>query len=177
MYTPRKRYQRTPKAKNFLPFNTSNMSQVTNLGQDPKNFAKDLRNIITPVQLTRLKQDLATWREAISEAERAYYPFRVKQQRLYIDTVLNGHMYSVMERRKDLSLLRAFQVQDAKGNKSDVLTQMLEEQKWFQTFLSYALDALFFGYSLISLGDIVDNNIQEPSLVPRWFVSPDRFLV
>jgi phage gp29-like protein len=51
---------------------------------------------------------------------------------------------------------------------------MIQEQQWFGDFESYALDAQFFGYSLISLGDIVNEEMQESSLVPRWFCSPDR---
>jgi phage gp29-like protein len=39
------------------------------------------------------------------------------------------------------------------------------------------LDALFFGYSLISLGDIIDGNFAECDIVRRWNISPDRMLV
>lgn len=165
------------RAKAFLNFNTTKLGVQQNLGADKNNVDHDLRNFISPVQLTRLRQDVKSWRDSVAEAERAYYPFRVKQQRLYIDTILNGHVYSLMERRKDLTLLRNYKVCDKKGVQSDDLTQMLQEQLWFDDFVSYSLDALFFGYSLISLGDIIQDEMQESTLVPRWFVSPDRHLV
>jgi phage gp29-like protein len=162
------------RAKNFINFNTTSMGVQQNLGADRQNFAKDLRNYISPVQLTRLKQDVASWRQAIAEAERAYYPFRVKMQRMFIDTILNGHVFSLMERRKDLTTLRNYKICDKNGVQSDDLTQMMQSQMWFEDFIEYALDAKFFGYSLISLGDVLNDEIQECSLIPRWFVSPDR---
>lgn len=158
-------------------FNTTDIGQSTNFGVkrgNPQEVAKDLRNYISPVQLTRLRTDVSMWRDAVAEAERAYYPFRVKMQRIFIDTILNGHVYGLMQRRKDLTMLRNFSICDAKGNTSEDLTQQVNEWDWFNDFVSYSLDALFFGYSLISLGDVVNSEMQECSIVPRWFISPDR---
>ena len=169
---------RISQAKNFLNFNTQNLGQSSNFGgYNKKDSERNLANYISPVQLTRLRQDISSWRDAMSEMEKAWYPFRVKAQRIYIDTILNGHVFSLMERRKDLTMLRSFKICDDKKVKSDDLTQMIGSQLWFSDFISYAMDALFFGYSLISLGDIVDDAIQSPGLVPRWFVSPDRYQV
>lgn len=167
---------RINRVKNFN-FNTSKIGASTNFGKyqaNPEMVAKNLRNYISPVQLTRLRQDVASWRESIHETERAYYPFRVKMQRMFIDTILNGHVYGLMERRKDLTLLRKFEIQDKNGNNVEELTTYLADQKWFYDFLEYSLDALFFGYSLISLGDIENDSLKEISIIPRWFVSPDR---
>ena len=76
---------------------------------DPQDIKRDLRNIIAPVQLQRIRQDVQTWREVVAEAENAWYPHRVKAQRLFIDTINNGHVYACMERRKDLTLLRKWE--------------------------------------------------------------------
>lgn len=145
-------------------------SQQGAKGPNPSN----LSSYITPVQLNRLKHDVSMWRAAVTEAEYAYFPYRVKMQQMFIDTILNGHVASLMERRQDLTMLRPFQITDAAGVKSDVLTQQFEESKWFEDFLLYCLDAEFFGYSLISLGDIVDDEFKEVKIVRRWNVSPDR---
>lgn len=168
---------RINKVKNF-GFNTQSLpGTAANFNYSKKGVTQNLANYISPVQLQRLRTDVSMWRDAIREAEKAYYPFRVKMQRIFIDTILNGHVFSLMERRKDLTLLRDFKICDNKGVESVVLTQELEEQTWFYDFQEYALDALFFGYSLISLGDIADSQIQDASLVPRWFISPDRHQV
>ena len=166
---------RANKAKNFL-FDTHNPTKSTNLGQDHNKVAQNLSNYISPVQLSRLRTDVSMWRDAVSEMEKAYYPFRVKAQRIFIDTILNGHVFSLMERRKDLTMLRKSAVVDKNGVQSDVLTDFFKpgNNTWFGDFVEYALDALFFGYSLISLGDIDTDKMKEVSIVPRWFVSPDR---
>ena len=72
----------------------------------PNDLKKDLRNYIAPVQFAREKQDVAGWRDVVTEVENAWYPQRIKQQRLYIDTVLDGHVFSCIDKRRDLTLMR-----------------------------------------------------------------------
>lgn len=139
--------------------------------------ARNLSTVISPVQLQRLRHDVQMWRQAIDEAEQAWYPHRVRMQRLYIDTILNGHVFSLMERRKDLSLLRDFKICDGRGEENEEWSEYFRDQEWFSLFLAYGLDALFFGYSLISLGDVKNDAFPDLSLVRRWNVSPDRLNV
>lgn len=143
---------------------------------DPKSpqSVRNLSNTISPVMLQRLRQDVRTWRECISEAEQAWYPHRVRMQQLYIDTILNGHVFSLMERRKDLTLLRDFKICNDKGEADETWTAYLKKQKWFSLYLAYVLDAKFFGYSLIALGDMENEAFPNISIVRRWNVSPDR---
>lgn len=140
-------------------------------------IARNLSNYLTPIQLSRLKVDLAEWRRAIDESELAYYPHRVRMQRMFIDTILNGHVYGIMEMRKDLTLLRDYKLVKLQGSQwvpSEDLKQQFEEYTWFNNYMAYVLDAMFFGYSLISLGDIIDGNFAECDVIRRWNVSPDR---
>lgn len=145
-------------------------------GGGSTDLARNLTNYIAPVQLQRLRHDVAMWREAVTEAENAWYPHRVKMQRLYIDTILNGHVFSLMDRRKDLTLLRDWCFKDEKGEEVEGLKDMFNGE-WFDLVVSYTLDALFFGYSLISLGDIEQDKFVNTSLIRRWNVSPDRLNV
>jgi len=161
------------KVKNW-GFNTSTLGSSTNLGKDKTKVDQNLGNYITPVQLQRLRVDVSTWRDAIAEAERAYYPFRVKMQRVYIDTILNGHVFATLERRKDLTLLREYSICDDDGNENEDLVKFFKKRKWFSDFINYSLDSLFFGYSLISLGDIEGGKLKDVNIIPRWFISPDR---
>lgn len=144
------------------------------LKNDPSAVAHNLLNYLTPVQLSRLRVDIAGWRDGIVEAERAYYPFRVRQQRIFIDTVLNAFVAGLIERRKGLTLLRSYDMVDSKGQPSETLTQAMEAQLWLPQFHTYAWEALAYGYSLIAMGDIEDNVYKQVSLIPRWFISPDR---
>jgi phage gp29-like protein len=140
------------------------------------DLSRNLTNYIAPVQLQRLRHDVAMWREAVGEAENAWYPHRVKMQRMFIDTILNGHVFSLMDRRKDLTLLRDWCFVDQKGEEVEGLKDMFNAE-WFDLVVAYSLDALFFGYSLISLGDIEGDTFKSTSLIRRWNVSPDRLNV
>lgn len=147
-------------------------SALTPQEKDPKNLGKN----IIPLQLQRIKQDTLTWREGIEEAERAYVPFRVKMQTSFVDTILNGHVSACIERRKDLTLLRDWEIVDENGECLEDIENLIDKA-WFNKFLSFSLDALFFGYSLISLGDIEQDEFKNLCIIKRWNVSPDRRLV
>jgi phage gp29-like protein len=149
---------------------------------DPSVMKKDLRNVIAPVILQRVRQDVQTWRDAVVEAENAFFPHRVKAQRLFIDTINNGHVYACMERRKDLTMLRKWEFVDKDGKidqyTTDLFTESIKGQnqnkEWFNKFISISLDALFYGYSLITLGDIINGEFPNLDIIKRWNVSPDR---
>jgi hypothetical protein len=137
-----------------------------------KEKEKNVGSTIIPEGLQRTKQDVGKWREAILEAEQAYNPFRVKMQNGYSDTVLNGHVSACMEYRKNLTLLRDFEI-EVDEEEVEGLEEIFET-KWFSDLVNYILDAKFFGYSLISLGDVVNGSFNELTLIKRQNISPDR---
>jgi phage gp29-like protein len=143
----------------------------------PNQVKQNLNNYISPVQLTRLKHDVGMWRDAVAEAEYAYYPQRVKMQRMYLDTSLNGHVESCWNKRKNLTLLRRYEILDINGKTLDDVKIALQKCEWFTNFISYTLDAIAYGYSLIAIGDIENNDLPNLSLIRRWNVSPDRYNV
>jgi len=138
-----------------------------------KNPERNLRSYITPVQLQRIRTDVQLWREAVNEAEQAWYPHRVRMQRMYIDTVLNGHVSACMSRRKNLTLLKEFKLCDEMGEENEQATKLLKKP-WFNLYCNYVLDAQFFGYSLISLGDLVADDFPNLTTIRRFNISPDR---
>jgi hypothetical protein len=137
---------------------------------------KNLRGYITPVQLQRIRHDVAMWRDAIKEAEQAWYPHRVRMQRMYNDTILNGHVYACIKRRKDLTLLRDWDFINEAGEKDETISTLFSK-KWFALFLEYALEAKFFGYSLIVLDDLINDAFPNLSIIRRFNISPDRLNV
>ena len=154
----------------------------TKAGEEVK---KNLAGYIAPVQLQRFKQDVQSWRDVLTETENTWFPHRVKAQRLYIDTVNNGHVFACMERRKDLTLLRKWEFVDKKGKIDQATTDIFMEavkgqsqnKDWFNKFINYTLDSIYFGYSLIALGDIVNDEFPNLDIIKRWNVSPDRLNV
>jgi hypothetical protein len=141
-----------------------------------KNPERNLRSYITPVQLQRIRHDIQLWREAVGEAEQAWYPHRVRMQRLYLDTVLNGHVSACMSRRKNLTLLKDWKLCNDEGEENVQATKLLKKS-WFNLYCNYVLDAQFFGYSLISLGDLENDNFPKLTTIRRFNISPDRLNV
>lgn len=141
-----------------------------------KKAGKSVNRSIVDIQMPRLKVDILRWRECIAEMERAYYPFRYKTQQMFVDTILNGHTEACWQRRKDLTLLRKFKICSPDGKEDADLTKIFQAT-WFNTFLSFVLDARGFGYSLIYLGDVVDTTFVGMEAIRRWNISPDRLEV
>ncbi len=142
----------------------------------PVDDNKDLSRIISPVAISRRRQDIASWREALTQAELAWYPQRVLMQEMFADTVLNAHVQACMKKRKDLTLLKGFHFCDANDKTNKEITELFTK-KWMFDFISYVLDAKFFGYSLVKLGDCVNNEFPDVGIIRRSNVSPDRLNV
>lgn len=144
--------------------------------QTQEEAKKNLNKSIIKYALSRIKQDTLTWREAVQEAERAYFPYRVKMQQMYIDTKLNGHVIACLDKRRGLSLLRDYDFLNAKGEIDEKTTLMLKKD-WFDRILYLSFDAIIYGYNLISLGDVKDGEFKNINVVKRWNISPDREIV
>lgn len=179
---------RLTRIKNYF-FPTDGQGTLYKKPVTSKDTQRNLTNYISPVQFARIRQDILLWRDAIKEAEMAYYPQRIKMQRLYQDTIINPQVAAVMDRRKDLTLLRDFKIATADGTESEYLKKIFRDYTktpatieqnnscWFDDFIENTLDAMFFGYTLISLGDVVNDSFPDLSIIRRQNVSPDRLNV
>jgi len=169
--------QKNRRVKNYVfPTPSNPLTQVGAEWRGTNEVKKNLRGYITPVQLQRIRHDVQMWREAVVEAEQAWYPHRVKMQRMFIDTILSGHTLACVNRRKDLTLLREWSFKNESDEESQDIKKLFNK-KWFATFLEWALESKFFGYSLISLGDIQEDKFPEINLIRRFNISPDRLNV
>lgn len=143
----------------------------------PDMARRNLSFTISPVQFARIKQDIKTWREAVQEAEQAWFPHRVKMQRIFQDTVLDGHVDACMDKRRKMTTLRKFRFRNAAGVTNEEVTKMFQNQPWFKNCISFVVDTAGYGYTLIAMGDIINDAFPNLSFVRRWDVSPDRKVV
>lgn len=151
----------------YLPAQTS----IVKMNNAVADGAKDLSSYVAPVQFTRSVVDIETWRQGISEAENPILPYRVKMQRIYADTFLNGQTFSCISKRKNLSLLKEYGL----FNKDvEIEASALIQKEWFNLLMSYCLDAQFFGYTLVGLGEMENNEFKKLRLIKRENISPDR---
>lgn len=132
----------------------------------------DINNRIIRYKLHRLKQDMKSWRDSYSDMENVFYPNRLRNQQILLDTVLNGHVAACMTKRKNLTLLKEFEL--AVGEtRNEELTELFRSQ-WFYDAMNYILDALFYGYSYLNWKEINNNRLTGLQLIKRWNISPDR---
>ncbi len=143
-------------------------------GPPPTNdkAATNLSGYIAPMQFYRENIDLGSWRSAVSEAERPILPYRVQMQRIFADLVLDAHVSSTWDRRKNLTLLKEFGIFN--GETLDEKATELFKTDWFNNLMNYALDAKGYGYSLIGMGEMLDFKFPKLRLIKRENVSPDR---
>ena len=129
--------------------------------------------IIRITQPKRFNIDTADFMGAVKAAENVDYAQRTKLYDLYADILLDTHLSSVIEKRKNAVLCSAIEFQrDGKPDYS-INEQILSP--WFYRCVADILDARFWGFSLMQFfksGEGIDYD-----LVPRKHVEPMRKLI
>lgn len=135
--------------------------------------------IVDLVQLTKLltKKDIAKWRQAWQMALTVENPKRSFLYDVYDDNMMDNHLLGAIRNRKLKVIGKPFKLIDKKtGAENPELTELLRK-RWFKKLLALSLDSIYWGHSLIQLGDVVaDENglrFSDVKLVPRRHVSPE----
>lgn len=158
------------------------MSVLTLQHGGSTNIERNLNMSLAPVDKPRFVQNAMLWRNAIREAERAVLPQRYLMQLQYMDTVLDAHTKACLNTREGLQFERLGKaiVCDNNGNVNKEWTAYFQKP-WFRRWVKYVLEAKWFGYSLISMGDIIDGQFKNGEggivMIPRTHISPDRLCV
>lgn len=171
--------------KNFQlwqPVSTINNANSADVIPHVENDAHRAFRYAIPLQLERIRQDVTTWRTAIREAENAYMPHRFRMQQLFVDKILEGHTKSCLDKRTNLTLQKTFCIgtmnSEGKWVRNAEATKLFESKKWFRLLLTEIINAQYYGYSLVQLGDLVvkgkDYRFTNIMPIRRWLVSPDR---
>ncbi|MEO7531559.1 MAG: hypothetical protein ABIS69_09110 [Sediminibacterium sp.] len=144
--------------RSFNPFGYFSV----NAGRGKVN-PQNLSSSIAPIQFQRWAADIKDWRDAMSEMEQAFYPFRVKSTRIYIDTAENVFVKALIERMQELVLQREpiiyqYKSEGKSGTTKKVisrdLTQQLNSNFWFKEYRKLILDAILWGFRIIELGEL-----------------------
>lgn len=122
------------------------------------------------------RKDIASWRRAWQTALSVDNPRRFALYDLYADTLVDGHITGAIEQRKSKTLARPFKLTDKEGKESPD-SSALFEREWFHDFLDLSLDAIFWGHSLIELGEVIKDEtgirFAYATLIPRKHVIPE----
>ena len=131
---------------------------------------------IIPKAVSRVRNDIGTWRAALKAADNVDNPRRAKLIHLYNDIMLDAHLSSQVELRILHTLSTPFTLAK-EGKEEDETASAIMAQPWVQELNRHLLNAIFYGHSLVelSIGDTSGN--LEANLIPRDHVIPERGFV
>lgn len=145
-----------------------------------KGDKKHVQKLVVDLQratdaLTR--QDMQDWRTAWQMAINVDNPNRQRLYDIYRDTMIDLHLSGCIEQRKGFVMSRSFKLVDESGVENEQAKHYLE-QSWFKQLLKYSLDSIYWGHSLIELGDLTTDGdgcicYDGVKLIPRKHVIPE----
>jgi hypothetical protein len=126
--------------------------------------------------LTRTSQDVGKWRRALISAESKSNYNRTELFRLLKDVALDSHLSSIIEQRKNATLCRNVCYYNSDGTENEEVTRLFKAS-WFGKLRAMMLDAKFYGFTLVDLGEIIDFKFPAITQVPREYVKPELGIV
>lgn len=129
-------------------------------------------NVIKPKksEITRIKQDIQKWRKAIASVEKSenasYFPYIKICKEIELDSVVTSSRAI-----RDNIIIN----QDFIFKKNGEITEDVEiyfKDEWFSDFITYCLEAIYYGWAGIKIGDIIEDMVQNVELLPFQNVNP-----
>lgn len=136
----------------------------------------------TVMQLQRttdslIRRDIGDWRNAWQMAINVDHPNRQPLYDIYRDVAVDLHLSGCIQQREGFVMARSFKLVNADGDEDEeALTYF--DAAWFKDLIRLALDANYWGHSLIELGNIITTEDGKPAydgvtLIPRKHVIPE----
>ena len=128
-----------------------------------------------------IRRDIGDWRNAWQLAIDVDNPDRRVLYDIYKDVDVDPHLSGCIEQRKGFVRSRSFKLSDEKGNENGEALAYFDTQ-WFKQLMGYVLDSIYWGHSLIELGNVTaDGNglitYDGVTLIPRKHVIPEYHVV
>lgn len=111
-------------------------------------------------------QDIGTMKQARRAALDPERPDRTLLYDLYDNTLLDGHLTSIIDTRILRILGSKFKVVNEKGENNPEMVQLLERE-WFEEFQRLAMWSAFKGVRLIEISEILEGEINEVVPIPE----------
>lgn len=140
---------------------------------------KRLKKVVIDIQREsdRLVQhDIRNWRYACQLAKNVESPNRQVLYDIYSDVELDNHLSGTIGQINDYVKARAFKLRKPDGEADEEAVKVFDAE-WFKDLLDYALEARYWGHSLVELGDVVEvsgkKSFDGVKLIPRKHVVPE----
>jgi len=151
------------------------LGNIVNLDKSQPTRTK-IAQAIAKRQLFRTREDVGRWRNALVTAENTTVPNRTDLIRVFKDVELDCHIEGILNTIKNKIKAKQFAIIDSNGEQDEEKTALLEKV-WFFDFLEFIVESRFWGFSLVQLGDIVDDGFPNIEMIPRENVVPEFDLV
>lgn len=156
---------------------TSNYSsQVTLKGRSTvtKSQASEVMIKLFRHMNSLYKKDIGVWQAARQQALHVQSPRRLRLYEVYADVMLDTHLTGIVRKRILKVTNKPFELIDKNDERAYDLEKMLKKS-WFRSFMTYAMESIFYGHSLIEFyWDIKNKKIDFCQLIPREHVSPEK---
>lgn len=149
---------------------------IQDISKKQPKLVKEIFQKFILTQQYRQREDIGRWRQALNEAEDIDFPRRYSLYRIYNEITLDAHLSSLIQTRKLKVLGKEFYLLNSKGKIDEQKTKLIKK-KWFNDFLGYAIESIFYGYSLVNFGDIEDYDFKGIKLVYRHHVMPEKHYI
>lgn len=120
----------------------------------------------------RIKSDISKWRQALSWAESVEYHDRLPLLQIYKEVELDTNISALISLKKDRIEQFEFHIIGENGEDDDIQTGIFRNE-WFYEFLDQYVDAMYWGYSVLQINEIKDNDIRF-DLIPREYIIPEN---
>lgn len=155
---------------------TINKAIISNDATDKLSGTKfDYQEYIkNETQLFRIRTNANNLRTALLMAENPYQRNRFELLRVYQNIDLDATVKGLINQRVLPLLSSEMLFLDENG---ETLPITIQDEPWFRKFIEYSHQSLFWGFSFIQIGDIIDNKVSNVELIPRVYCRPDFGLI
>lgn len=103
------------------------------------------------------RKEIDDWHEARQARHSPYMPTTYGMQQIYKDAMLDNHLQGAIETRILKVLNKDFIVMSPQGEADDELSASIQT-RWFRHIIRKALESTFYGYSLLYIDNLGDDN-------------------
>nr|DAF62160.1 MAG TPA: portal [Myoviridae sp. ctt8G1] len=141
---------------------------------------KRVRKMVIELQRTTdalTRKDIKDWRDAWQMAINVDNPDRQRLYDIYRDVEVDLHLSGCVGQRTGFVMAKSFKIVNGKGDEDGEALHYFD-QAWFKQLMRYALEANFWGHSLIELGEPATDGdgcltYSDVTLIPRKHVIPE----
>ncbi len=152
-----------------------NLFVISQPDETPSKKSTSIHSRVEIRQFMRRRIDIDEWRSALTQAENVYNPNRQRLYELYNEIILDPHLSAVMDKRIRAVRNRTVQFIGKDGKPDEAISELIS-QPWFFDLLLHAMEAIFWGHSLIEITRKADGSLSAV-LIPRQNVIPEKGIV